>query len=130
MKTIVENAGVGINQTVKRISKGTIASFIITLILLFIFSIFLTYTSLSEATITPIVIAVTTISILIGSGIGTIKLNKNGIINGGAIGFIYIFLLYLLSSIVRTGFAFNLSSALMILFSIVCRSSGRNYRSE
>ena len=47
-----------------KILKGIIISCIITLILLFIFSILLTYTNLGENTIGPVIIGITGISIL------------------------------------------------------------------
>lgn len=102
-----------------RLSKGIVTSIIITLILLFIFSLLLTYTDVQESTIPTVTIIITGISILIGSSISTIKISKNGILNGGAIGFIYIFLLYIISSTVQTGFSLNLYSIVMIIVSII-----------
>lgn len=96
------------------IIKGIVISFILTLISVFIFSIVLTYTSTPESTIFPVIAFITAISILIGSSISTIKINKRGIINGGAIGLIYILILYLLSSIITTGFMVNLNTIILI----------------
>lgn len=96
------------------IIKGIAISFILTLISVFIFSIVLTYTSTPESTIFPVIAFITAISILIGSSISTIKINKRGIINGGAIGLIYILILYLLSSIITTGFMVNLNTIILI----------------
>ena len=93
------------------ILKGLVISFILTLVSVFIFSVVLTYTNTPESTIFPVIAFITAISILIGSSISTIKINKKGIINGGIIGFIYIFILYLLSSIITTGFAVNVNTA-------------------
>ena len=47
-----------------KILKGIIISCIITLVLLFIFSLILTYTSLGENTIGPVIIGITGVSIL------------------------------------------------------------------
>ena len=63
----------------KNILKGVLISLISTLILLLIYSIILTYTSIGENTMGPVVIIITAISILIGSSIGSFKINKNGI---------------------------------------------------
>ena len=96
------------------IIKGIVISFILTLISVFIFSIVLTYTNTPESTIFPVIAFITAISILIGSSVSTIKINKRGIINGGAIGLIYILILYLLSSIITTGFMVNLNTIILI----------------
>ena len=106
------------------IIKGIAISFILTLISVFIFSIVLTYTNTPESTIFPVIAFITAISILIGSSISTIKINKRGIINGGAIGLIYILILYLLSSIITTGFAVNLNTIILIATSILAGMVG------
>lgn len=102
-----------------RILKGSIASIILTLILLLIFSILLTYTGISENTIKPVIIIISGISILVGSSISTLKINKNGMLNGGLVGLIYILVIYLLSSTAGAGFSFNLYSIIMITVSIL-----------
>ena len=106
------------------IFKGIIISFILTLILLFLFSIMLTYTSIGENVIPTVIIIATVISILIGSSISTIKIKKNGIVNGGVIGLIYILGIYLVSSIVQTEFTLNIYSIIMILLSILAGMIG------
>lgn len=107
-----------------RIVKGSIASIIITLLLLFIFAILLTYTSLQESIISPVVIVITAISILIGSSISTLKIKKNGLLNGALVGIIYIFTIYLISSITGSGFDCNINSIIMIISSIIAGMLG------
>ena len=125
MKNIMENTNVNIqNNNLIKIFKGIIISFILTLMLLFIFAIALTYTNIQEKTIAPIIIIITAISILIGSSISTIKIKKNGILNGGIIGLIYISIIYIISSLVQTGFTLNTTSILMIMFSILAGMVG------
>ena len=96
------------------IIKGVGIAFGLTLISVFIYSVILTYTNISESTIFPVIMFITALSILIGSSISTIKIKKNGILNGGVIGLIYILLLYLISSIVSANFAISLSSLAII----------------
>ena len=96
------------------ILKGVGIAFVLTLVLVFIYSVILTYTNIAESTIYPVVLFITAVSILISSSISTIKIKKNGIINGGAIGLIYILILYVISSVVNTGFAINLSALAII----------------
>lgn len=52
-------------ENIKNIFKGVAISLISTMILLFIFSVILTYTNVSENTITPVIIVVTAIGILV-----------------------------------------------------------------
>lgn len=101
------------------ILKGVVIAFILTLVLVFIYAVILTYTNIPESTIFPVVLFVTALSILIGSSVSTIKIKKNGIINGGLIGLIYILLLYLISSFVSTGFGMNGASLAIIGASIL-----------
>lgn len=106
------------------IFKGIIISILITLILLFLFSIILTYTNIGENVIPAVIIIATVISILIGSSISTIKIKKNGIINGGIIGLVYILGIYLISSIAQMGFGINVYSIIMIILSILAGMIG------
>ena len=64
------------------ILKGTILSIFLTLILLIIFALLLTYTNINENTMPAVIIIATAISILVGSQITTGKIKRNGIING------------------------------------------------
>lgn len=100
------------------IIKGVIISFLFTLILLTIFATLLAYTNLQESTIKPVIITVTGISILIGSSFATKKLKKNGLINGAIIGGTYIFILYIISSVLNASFSINLASLVMIAVGI------------
>lgn len=112
------------NSYIIRISKGIAISVILTLVLLFLFSIILAYTNTSESTIVPVIIAITAISILSGSSIATSKIKKKGIMNGMIVGGIYIFILYLISSILNTGFSLNMYSIIMIIIGIIAGAIG------
>lgn len=52
-------------ENIKHIFKGVAISLISTMILLFIFSVILTYTNVNENTIIPVIIVVTAIGILV-----------------------------------------------------------------
>lgn len=107
-----------------RIIKGSITAIIITLILLFIFAILLTYTKLQESIINPVVIVITAISILIGSSISTLKIKKNGLLNGALVGIIYIVTIYIISSLTGTGFACNINTIIMMVSSVIAGMLG------
>ena len=91
-----------------QILKGVGISLLFTFILLIIFATILTYTNVSQSTINPVIIVITGVSILIGSSIGNIKIKKNGLINGGIIGGIYMIIIYLISSILNWKFGLNM----------------------
>lgn len=124
MEKITQTAGINVNNNIVTILKGSVISLITTIILLFILSAVLTYTNISENIISPVIIVITAISILFGSQITTRKIKKNGILNGGIIGVIYIITLYLLSSIISGNFAVNTYSIVMIITSMVAGMFG------
>ena len=114
------------NSSVFNIIKGIIISFLFTVIALIVFSILLAYTDLSENTIQPVIITVTGISILIGSSLSTKKIKKNGILNGAIIGVMYIFIIYIISSLISSNFAINIMSLIMIAVGLIGGVLGRN----
>lgn len=106
------------------IVKGVITAIIFSIIALIIFSIILTNTELAESTINPIIMAITAISIFIGSIISVSKIEKKGIINGALVGLIYILFMYLLSSIINSNFSFNLNSVILIILATIAGMIG------
>ncbi len=106
-------------ESVKDIFKGVSIALITTMLLLFIFAIILTYTNVSENTITPVIIIVTAISILLGSSIANISIKKNGLVNGAIIGGSYILILYIISSLLNWKFTLNMQSIIMIIVGII-----------
>lgn len=107
------------NKTLKSILKGTVIALITTIILFLIFSLILTYTNISESTIFPVIVVITGISILIGSFLGNIKIRKNGLLNGGIVGLIYMFILYFVSSCFIGDFSLNINSVILIIAAIL-----------
>lgn len=112
------------SKNIINIGKGVLISLLFTIIFLIIFSTLLTYTNISEKLITPVIIVITAISIFIGSTIGNLKMNKNGLINGGAIGGIYLISIYVISSIISQNFTLNMQSLIMIIIGIICGMFG------
>ena len=113
-------------SNVKRVIKGSLISILLTIILLIIFSALLTYTNLGENTIPMVTLAITGISILVGSGIAGARIKKNGLVMGMAVGGIYILSIYLLSSIVSGNFGMSMFSIIMIAISITMGALRRN----
>ena len=106
------------------IIKGTIISFISTIVLLLIFSIILTYTNISESFIAPTIIVITAISIFIGSTISNSKIQKNGLVNGAIVGGMYLIIIYFFSSIINQKFALSMQSIIMIISGMICGMLG------
>ena len=116
--------GEGLSRNFFNIIKGVIISIVFTLFFLFVFSILLTYTSISEAFITPVIIITTAISIFIGSSIGNIKMKKNGLLNGALIGGVYLLSIYLLSGIINQKFSLTTQSIIIIVAGMICGMFG------
>jgi len=112
------------SKNIIRIVRGSVIAIFISLILLFIFAMLLTNTNITENTINPVIIVITGISILIGSGISTLKIRKNGLLNGGLVGIIYILTIYLLSGITGSGFGVNVYTIIMMFVSIIAGMIG------
>lgn len=106
------------NKFIKKIFKGVLISLVVSFVLLAIFAIVLTYTSVSENTIVPVIIVVTGISILVGTILESRKIVKNGIWLGGIIGLIYVLILYIISSLLNDDFSINIQSFILILVAI------------
>lgn len=107
-----------------RVLKGSVASIVITLVLLLIYSALLTYTSINENTMPIFIIAITAISILAGSLISSLNIKKNGLANGALVGLIYILVIYLLSSIISANFSLNMYSIIMMIASVIAGAIG------
>ena len=112
------------SKNIMRIVRGSVIAIFISLILLLVFAMLLTYTNIAENTINPVIIVITGISILIGSGISTLKIRKNGLLNGGLVGLIYILTIYILSGLTGSGFGVNINSIIMIVVSIIAGMIG------
>lgn len=112
------------SRNYKYIIKGVIISIISTLIFLFIFSILLTYTNISENLINPFIIIITAISILIGSSIGNLNMKRNGLLNGAIIGGIYLISIYLISGIMSQNFILTTQSIIVIILGMICGMLG------
>lgn len=106
------------NKFIKKIFKGVLISLVVSFVLLAIFAIVLTYTSVSENTIVPVIIVATGISILVGTILESRKIVKNGIWLGGIIGLIYVLILYIISSLLNADFSINIQSFILILVAI------------
>lgn len=102
-----------------KVAKGSIISIVISLILLLVTALILTYTNVSENIIPAAVIVISALSILIGSILSSMNIRKNGLLNGALVGLIYMSVIYLISSIAITGFGINTKTIIMLVASIL-----------
>lgn len=123
MNKTIEKENIKSNNMFK-ILKGIILSVLITLLGLLILAIVITYTNVSENVIPMAITIITAISILIGSFFSTINIQKNGLLNGFAVGFAYIATIYIISSITSTGFTLTSTSFIMIISAILAGMLG------
>lgn len=113
-----------LNKNIVRVVKGSFIAIIVSIILLLIYASLLTYTNISEETMTPVVIIISGISILIGSTISSMKIKKQGMVNGALVGLIYILFIYILSSMLLTGFTINIKTMIMMIVGTVAGMIG------
>lgn len=106
-------------KNIKILMKGILLSYLIALILIFVYSGVLAYTKVPETTIPTCLFIIGILSVFISSSIAVIKLKKNGMKNGGIIGFGYVIILYLLSSFYETGFGLTKYSIATIIIYIL-----------
>ena len=107
------------SQIIKNIFTGVFIAFASTIVFLLIYSLLLTYTNISENTMNVVITIITAISILIGSSMGNLKIKKNGFVNGGLIGGIYLIIIYLISSILNWKFSLDIESIMLIIAGVI-----------
>lgn len=99
--------------------KGISIFFIISLLLILILSMILSFTNIKESIINPGIIFISMISILISAFFISKTRKKKGIVNGAIFGSICMLLLYILSSFINMDFKLTLNSILMIMLGIL-----------
>ena len=127
---MVKNA----NQTIKAplneslnlilILKGILVSYIITVPTFMIFALILANTDFPERLVSPVVVITTIISVLAAGSTATRGLRSKGWLNGCIVGFVYMMLLYMLSSIIFNNFAVDQYVITMTIIGILTGSIG------
>ena len=112
------------NKNILKIIKGSVTAIVLTLILLTIYAASLSFSNIAENTMVSVVLTISGISILVGSSISSINIKKQGMLNGGLVGLVYMLTIYILSSIFLVGFELNFNSILMIIIGIVAGMIG------
>lgn len=99
--------------------KSLLVSFVITIILLMIFSAFLTFTDLSEGKIPILNTVIMIVSIASGSIYGARNIKEKGYIVGGVIGVVYYLILLLLSFLFLNSLIFTVFSVTRLILAFI-----------
>lgn len=94
-------------------------SAILTIVLIFFISILITYTSLEERFIFPLVIGAVTFSLLLCAYRIAKNKKEKGIIYGAGLGVSYMLVLYIISSLIDFDFSLSIHSIIMIIAGIL-----------
>ena len=103
----------------KKFVINILLSITIALFLIFILSILICKTSLSESVIKPYIVFTTGISIFIGAFFVSKSKKEKGIINGMIFGISYMCILYVISVLVNGAFLISSNSLIMVLVGII-----------
>lgn len=106
-------------KNMKNIGIGSAIALVLSALLLLGFSLLLARTDMQESTIRPVIILLSSLCILIGSVFTARKNTKNGMINGGFVGGIYLLVLWIISSILMEGMSFSLHTGIMLIAAIL-----------
>ena len=112
---------------IKNYSFSLLIAFLIAAILLCLSAVIFAYTNINDRYLQTFVFGSVMISTLIGATILAKKIKEKGLLMGGIFGIIYVGLIFLISSIAYTGFAFT--NTLLIYLAISCISR-RNWWSS
>lgn len=116
MKELNENGGV---NKVLLMLKGIGISMFLSIIMILVLSMVLSFSNVKESVIMPTVIFISSFSILIGGYLVAKRIENKGIIYGSILGLIYMMILYFISSIMNFDFSLNVSAIMMIAFGII-----------
>ncbi len=92
------------SMDVLSVLKGILAAYVVTIPVFMLFALLLTNIDFPERLITPVVVVTTIISVLFAGSTATVGSKSKGWINGAIVGFIYMLVLYFISSLVFNNF--------------------------
>jgi len=126
MRQINQTKKPAINEhiSLSTIGKGILISYIITIPLFSIFAFILTYTDFPQHMIKPVVLITTIISVLVAGSFVAKNAKSKGWLNGGAVGLLYMLLLYIASSIVLRDFSINRYILTIMIIGVLTGSIG------
>ena len=106
------------------IGKAILISYIITIPTFVILALILANTDFPHKYISPVVVITTIMSILVAGSMVSKKAKSRGWLHGALVGFVYMFVLYILSSIVFNNFSIDRYVLTMAVIGILTGSIG------
>lgn len=110
--------------TLAGIGKAILMSYFVTIPVFVVFAIILTYTDFPEKLVVPVVVITSIISVLIAGAKATRGVMSKGWLNGSIVGFIYILILYILSSIIYNNYRIDKYVITMTAISVLTGAIG------
>ncbi len=104
--------------------KGLLASYIITIPAFMLFALILTNMDFPQKLMTPVVVIITVISVLTAGSVSTRGVRSKGWLNGSIVGFVYMFILYLIGSIMCKNFTIDRYVITMTIIGVLAGAIG------
>lgn len=108
----------------KSVFKGIAAAYIITIPAFMLFALILSNTDFPQKLLSPAVVVTTIISVLTAGSVSAKEVRSRGWLNGGVVGFIYMLVLYIFSSLVFKNFTIDKYVVTMSLIGILTGAIG------
>ena len=108
----------------KQTLKGAALAFVISVILLLICAVIMTYSPIPDGASRGVTIAVSAISILIASVVVARRSRRQGWLSGASCGLLYAVLLYLFGSLIMLDFSITLSTAIIFGLGFLLGAAG------
>jgi putative membrane protein (TIGR04086 family) len=126
LKTSNQISKPAVNESMSLVAvlKGILVGYVITIPAFMLFALILANTDFPQKLITPAVVLTTIISVLTAGSISTRGLKNKGWLNGSIVGFIYMLILYLLSSLIYRNFAIDKYVVTMAVIGILTGAIG------
>jgi putative membrane protein (TIGR04086 family) len=126
LKTSNQMSKPAVNESMSLVAvlKGILAAYIITIPAFMLFALILSNTDYPQKLITPAVVITTVISVLTAGAVSTRGLKNKGWLNGSIVGFIYMLILYLLSSLIYRNFSIDNYVVTMTVIGILTGAIG------
>ena len=96
-----------------------LVTFLISGVLLCLSATIFAYTNINDNYLQTFVFGIVMISVLVGATLLARKIKEKGLLIGGIFGFVYVLMIFLITSIAYTGFVFSNTLLLYLAISIV-----------
>lgn len=117
-------AGGSFQSGMRAFLKGFSVACIMTLILLSISALLLTYTPISEDVLSAFSMICVMVSVFVGGAVTAKSARKRGLIKGALIGGAYIFTLFLIASLAKENFTLNAHTWVLLLIGVIAGAFG------